>query len=103
MLRKELYNEVPSSYSYVVFFAYVRAFPEGIAAGLYFDSSGVQQTLERAVYAPLFYEEGCLIPKGFYFSNDVPALLYTQKDPESRSSFLDNIRKEKKLHKLLVL
>ena len=63
-----------------------------MAAGLYSEPDPVQEALERGIFHPLFDNKGSVLPEGYYFSNDIQELLYSKKDRDSMSYFLNTIR-----------
>ena len=76
----------------IVFFAYMRTYPSGVVAAIYSETKGIQQVLDKGIYTPFFDEKGCMLPEGFYFSNDVPQLLASKKDQNAIAYYVEEIR-----------
>lgn len=76
----------------IAYFSYIRTYSGGVTVGIYSETEGLQKVLESGVYSPFFDKDGSMLPDGFYFSNDVPQLLATQKDAGSMVHYLETVR-----------
>ena len=80
----------------ISFFAFIRAYKNEAAIGVYSEAIGLQKMLEAGIYSPFFDKEGSILADGLYFSNDLPELLKTRKSPEAVNHYLEKIREIQK-------